>query len=98
MNAMTMLESVSDSGIRELSLDEIEMIGGGHNTRGMPYNPFRGGAGGGSIFSIAVVVFDYTARYIHHRWGRQIGDFFTRMPSHRPTSGQMGRSRSAPDR
>ncbi len=44
MNAMIMLEGVADNGIRELSLEEIEMTGGGQNTRGLPRKPeYRGG-------------------------------------------------------
>lgn len=45
MNELIMPEGVADSGIRELSLDETEMISGGNNTRGAPRRPMRGGGG-----------------------------------------------------
>jgi len=68
MNAMTMLESVSDRGIRELSLDEIEMIGGGHNTRGMPRRPERGGGWRAWV----IIGVERTVDYVWNRWGGTI--------------------------
>ncbi len=65
MNELTMLEGVADSGIKELSLDEIEMISGGSNTRGAPRRPAGGGGGRwGWVFVAAEFVWD--------RWGGPI--------------------------
>lgn len=46
MNELVMPEGVSDSGIRELSLDEIEIVSGGSQTRGAPRRPGWGAAVG----------------------------------------------------
>ncbi len=71
MNAMITLEGVADSVIRELSLEEIEMIGGGQNTRGLPRKPeYRGGGWRGW----AIVIVERAVDYAWGRWGSSIMD------------------------
>ena len=90
MNELTMLEGVADNDIRELSLDEIEMIGGGNNSRGAPRPRIPGGGSG--WFGPAMYAIDLAAHYIRDTWGDQIHRaFFGDGESTVRTYGQMSR-------
>jgi len=95
MNVMTMSEGMVDSGIIELSLDEIEMIGGGHNTRGVTRDPFRSRGGSGWV-ALGFYAFEVAAHYVRDTWGDEIHRAFFRRGNGRGTRGQMGRSSYAP--
>lgn len=74
MNELVIPEGVSDSGIRVLSLEEVETISGGSNTRGAPRRPMGGGGGwwGPVIWAI-----DRAVSYAWDRWGGGITDYYS---------------------